>query len=39
MGRDYPAKDHCGYYDFLTFEREQQQDPEWIARTDSGEWK
>ncbi len=37
--RDYPAKDRCGYYDFLSFEREQQKDPNWIARTDSGEWK
>ena len=33
--RKYPAELRCGYYDFLTFEREQQEDPEWIATTDN----
>lgn len=37
--RTFPKKNRCGYYDFLTFEREQQDDKEWVARTDSGEWK
>jgi uncharacterized protein len=37
--REYPKKDQCGYYDFLAFEREQQGDEAWVARTDSGEWK
>ena len=37
--RAYPKVNRCGYYDFLTFEREQQDDAEWVARTDSGEWK
>ena len=37
--REYPTQKRCGYYDFLTFEREQQGDKDWIARTDSGEWK
>ena len=36
--RDYPTQRRCGYYDFLTFERTQQGDKTWIARTDSGEW-
>jgi uncharacterized protein len=37
--RDYPKENRCGYYDFLTFERTQQGDDTWVARTDSGEWK
>lgn len=37
--RAFPKQNRCGYYDFLTFEREQQGDEAWIARTDSGEWK
>lgn len=37
--RAYPTQDRCGYYDFLTFERQQQGDDAWVARTDSGEWK
>jgi hypothetical protein len=36
--RAYPTVDRCGYYDFLTFERRQQGDKDWVARTDSGEW-
>ena len=31
--RAYPDTTHCGYYDFLRFEREQQGDPEFIAQT------
>lgn len=37
--RAYPTQNRCGYYDFLTFEREQQGDATWVARTDSGEWR
>lgn len=31
--RDYPLQSSCGYYDFLVFEREHQDDPEFIATT------
>jgi Fe-S-cluster containining protein len=32
--RDYPVDTpRCGYYEFLKFEREQQDDPEYIATT------
>ena len=31
--RDYPDVPRCGYYEFLKFEREQQQDPKFIALT------
>ena len=31
--RAYPDTKHCGYYDFLRFERAQQADPEFIALT------
>jgi Fe-S-cluster containining protein len=31
--RAYPDVPRCGYYDFLSFEREQQGDPEYIAQT------
>ena len=31
--RDYPDSPRCGYYEFLSFEREQQDDPEYIALT------
>ena len=37
--REYPVKNRCGYYDFLKFEREQQGDTTWIARTDTGDWR
>lgn len=37
--REFPVQNRCGYYDFLTFEREQQGDKEWVARTDTGHWK
>lgn len=33
--RDFPTQSRCGYYDFLTFEREVQNDPEWVATTRS----
>ena len=32
--RKYPDSNRCGYYDFLKFEREAQDDPNWIATTD-----
>jgi Fe-S-cluster containining protein len=31
--RDYPDSKHCGYYDFLRFERAHQADPDFIALT------
>jgi len=31
--RKYPATNHCGYYDFLRFERTQQGDEEYVALT------
>lgn len=31
--RAYPDTTHCGYYEFLKFERAQQGDPEFIATT------
>ena len=31
--RDYPAEPRCGYYEFLKFEREHQDDPTWVALT------
>ena len=31
--RSYPEAKHCGYYDFLRFERTHQDDPEFIALT------
>ena len=31
--RKYPDSSRCGYYEFLKFEREQQDDPEWVALT------
>ena len=31
--RSYPTTKRCGYYDFLSFERRLQQDPEFIATT------
>ena len=30
---DYPDSKHCGYYDFLRFERAHQADPDFIALT------
>lgn len=37
--REYPVQKRCGYYDFLSFEREQQGDKDWVATTDSGIWR
>jgi Fe-S-cluster containining protein len=34
--RKFPGEARCGYYDFLSFEREHQSDPDFIATTDSG---
>ncbi len=31
--RANPDEPHCGYYDFLQFEREHQDDPTWVALT------
>ncbi len=31
--RDFPTQKRCGYYDFLMFEREVQDDPNWVATT------
>ena len=31
--RDFPDGKRCGYYDFLEFEREWQDDPQWVATT------
>jgi Fe-S-cluster containining protein len=33
--REFPGEKRCGYYDFLTFEREHQNDPDFVATTDS----
>ena len=33
--RDFPGTRRCGYYDFLTFERRQLEDPEHIAVTNN----
>lgn len=32
--REFPTQNRCGYYDFLMFEREVQDDPDWVATTD-----
>ena len=32
--RSYPGR-RCGYYEFLEFEREQQDDPDWVATTNN----
>jgi Fe-S-cluster containining protein len=34
--RDYPGPGRCGYYDFLSFERRIQEDPEFIPSTWNG---
>jgi Fe-S-cluster containining protein len=31
--RSFPGKGRCGYYDFLSFERRAQDDPNWVAVT------
>ena len=33
--RSFPGQRRCGYYDFLTFERRAQGDPEWVALTNN----
>jgi len=33
--REYPETKRCGYYDFLEFEREQQEDKKFVATTNS----
>lgn len=32
--RDFPTQSRCGYYEFLKFERDVQDDPTWVATTD-----
>lgn len=36
--RRFPKEGRCGYYDFLVWEREHQDDPEFVATTDNGAW-
>lgn len=31
--REFPTQTRCGYYEFLKFERDNQDDPEWVATT------
>ena len=31
--RDYPGRPRCGYYEFLSFERDAQEDPDYVAVT------
>ena len=33
--REYPVAKTCGYYDFLLFERDQQEDKKFVATTNS----
>ena len=33
--REYPGKGRCGYYDFLMFERDAQDDPDYVAVTNN----
>jgi Fe-S-cluster containining protein len=33
--RSFPGTGRCGYYDFLMFERRTQDDPKWVATTNS----
>lgn len=33
--RDYPGRKRCGYYEFLSFERDAQEDPDYIAITNN----
>lgn len=37
--RKFPGEKRCGYYDFLTFERRHQDDPTFVATTDSSAWR
>jgi uncharacterized protein len=36
--RGFPNGNRCGYWDFLSFEREHQRDPEAVATTENGQW-
>lgn len=36
--RSHPGK-QCGYFAFLKFEREAQNDAEYVALTDHGDWR
>jgi len=36
--REFPGEGRCGYYDFLSFERRAQEDPDFIARTNHDAW-
>jgi uncharacterized protein len=36
--RSFPNGDRCGYWDFLSFEREHQKDPHAVATTANGQW-
>jgi hypothetical protein len=33
--REYPGRKRCGYYEFLKFERDAQEDPDYIAITNN----
>lgn len=35
--RDYPGEDNCGYWDFLAFERNAQEDEEYVSTTHHSE--
>lgn len=37
--RQFPGENRCGYYDFLSFEREHQKDKDFIAVTDSSAFR
>ncbi|MEL6291099.1 MAG: YkgJ family cysteine cluster protein [Pseudomonadota bacterium] len=37
--REFPGPDRCGYWDFLTFERETQEDPDHVALTNSADFE
>lgn len=37
--RSFPGKGRCGYYDFLNFERRSQNDPDFVATTNSEVWR
>ena len=37
--RSFPEGQRCGYWDFLTFEREHQNDPNTVATTENGQWR
>jgi hypothetical protein len=37
--RQFPAEPRCGYYEFLKFERRHQDDPDYVATTDSAAFR